>query len=95
MTYDAHRKEGEHGREYQTVTDHLTGTAAMHPPKSRASRGAGGVKCKITYFLKNAVSHCTRTGRKHRGEDICLLPYVLCFPLLPSRRQLSKDGLRK
>ena len=39
MTYDAHRKEGEHSREYQTVTDHLTGTAAMHPPKSRASRG--------------------------------------------------------
>ena len=39
MPYDAHRKEGEHGREYQTVTDHLTGTAAMHPPKSRASRG--------------------------------------------------------
>ena len=38
MTYDAHRKEGEHSREYQTVTDHLTGTA-MHPPKSRASRG--------------------------------------------------------
>ena len=39
MPYDAHRKEGEHGREYQTVTDHLTGTAAMHPPKSRAFRG--------------------------------------------------------
>lgn len=39
MTYDAHRKAGEHSREYQTVTDHLTGTAAMHPPKSRASRG--------------------------------------------------------
>ena len=39
MPYDAHRKEGEHGREYQAVTDHLTGTAAMHPPKSRASRG--------------------------------------------------------
>ena len=40
MTYDAHRKEGEHSREYQTVTDHLTGTAAMHPPKSRSSHGA-------------------------------------------------------
>lgn len=39
MPYDAHRKEGEHSREYQTVTDHLTGTAAMHPPKSRAFRG--------------------------------------------------------
>lgn len=39
MTYDAHRKEGEHSREYQTVMDHLTGTAAMHPPKSRAFRG--------------------------------------------------------
>ena len=42
MTYDAHREEGEHSREYQTVTDHLTGTAAMHPPKSRASRGRRG-----------------------------------------------------
>lgn len=39
MTYDAHRKEGEHSREYQTVTDHLTDTAAMHPSNSRASRG--------------------------------------------------------
>ena len=39
MTYGAHRKEGEHSREYQTVTDHLTGTAAMPPPKSRAFRG--------------------------------------------------------
>lgn len=39
MTYDAHWKEGEHGRGYQTATDHLTSTAAMHPPKSRASRG--------------------------------------------------------
>lgn len=39
MTYDAHRKEGEHSREYQTVTDHRTDTAAMHPPKSRAFRG--------------------------------------------------------
>lgn len=39
MTYDAHWKEGEHGRGYQTVTDHLTGTAAMYPPKSRAFRG--------------------------------------------------------
>ena len=39
MTYDAHRKEGEHSRECQTVTDHLPGTAAMHPPKSRAFRG--------------------------------------------------------
>lgn len=39
MPYDAHRKEGEHSREYQTVTDHLTGTAATPPPKSRASRG--------------------------------------------------------
>lgn len=39
MTYDAHRKEGEHSREYQTATDHLTGTAAMHPPKSRSFRG--------------------------------------------------------
>lgn len=39
MTYDAHRKEGEHSREYQTVTDHLTGTAAMPPPKSRDFRG--------------------------------------------------------
>ena len=39
MTYDAYRKEGEHSREYQTVTEHLTGTAAMHPPKSRAFRG--------------------------------------------------------
>ena len=32
MTYDAHRKEGEHGREYQTVTDHLTGTVALVAP---------------------------------------------------------------
>ena len=39
MTCDAHRKEGEHSREYQTVTDHLTGTAALHPPKSREYRG--------------------------------------------------------
>lgn len=39
MTYDAHRKQGKHSREYQTATDHLTGTAAMHPPKSRAFRG--------------------------------------------------------
>lgn len=40
MTYDAHRKEGEHSREYQTVTDHLTGTAAMAPgQRDRAFRG--------------------------------------------------------
>lgn len=39
MTYGTHRKEGEHSREYQAVTDHLTGTAEMHPPKSRASCG--------------------------------------------------------
>ena len=39
MTYDAHRKEGEHSREYQTVPDPLTAAAAMHPPKCRSSRG--------------------------------------------------------
>lgn len=65
MTYDAHRKEGEHSREYQTVTDHLTGTAAMHPPKkSRLSRSARGLKCVQEQVLVVVALVAPLTGRE-------------------------------
>ena len=64
MTYDAHRKEGEHSREYQTVTDHLTGTAAMHPPKSRAFRGRRGLKCVQEQVLVVVALVAPLTGRE-------------------------------
>ena len=64
MTYDAHRKEGEHSREYQTVTDHLTGTAAMPAKESRLSRSARGLKCVQEQVLVVVALVAPLTGRE-------------------------------
>ena len=58
MTYDAHRKEGEHSREYQTVTDHLTAK------ESRLSRSARGLKCVQEQVLVVVALVAPLTGRE-------------------------------